>query len=157
MRELTTNFAARKFRLLLVLLVLPLAGCSAIDWVYNRARPMPMNSKAFDLDDAQIEAVEKRLQNFFAWHRSEELPRYHALLDRAAEATADGLNVDEFPLSLKSALRSGAYWRSVERMADDVGDLASTLRSATNRPLRGVFPRALRGTRRNISKIGATA
>lgn len=117
----------RSLYLLFSILTLTLGGCSAIDFVYNNAPDFVASEfeDAFDLDQVQMAQLEPRLQAFFAWHREQELPRYRALLDRAAADAADGLSSEEF-LGLRRSF-SEAWRRSSERMIEDVGDLASTL------------------------------
>ncbi len=117
----------RSLYLLISILTLTLGGCSAIDFVYNNAPDFVASEfeDAFDLDQAQIEQLKPRLQAFFAWHREQELPRYRALLDRAANDAADGLSSEEF-LELRLSFRD-AWRRSGERMIEDVADLAPTL------------------------------
>ena len=62
-----------------------LAGCGMIDLAYNNA-PSIVSSKiddAFDLDARQNTQLDSRLDQFFVWHREEELIRYQQLLDQA--------------------------------------------------------------------------
>ena len=69
--------------------------------------------------------LDSRLDQFFEWHRNEELTRYQGLLDHAALAVADGITADEF-MELNRNLRL-AWQRSLEKAIDSLGDLAVTL------------------------------
>lgn len=104
-----------------------LAGCSMIDLAYNNA-PSFVSSEiddAFDLDTLQSTQLDSRLDQFFAWHRKEELIRYQQLLDQAAQATAEGITAAEF-MQLNKNVRL-AWRRSLEKAIDSFGDLAVTL------------------------------
>jgi hypothetical protein len=104
-----------------------MAGCSMIDLAYNNA-PSFVSSEiddAFDLDPLQNTQLDSRLEQFFEWHRNEELLRYQQLLDQAALATADGITAAEF-MALNKEVRL-AWRRSLEKAIDSFGDLAITL------------------------------
>jgi len=104
-----------------------LAGCGMIDLAYNNA-PSIVSSKiddAFDLDARQNTQLDSRLDQFFVWHREEELIRYQQLLDQAALAAADGITAAEF-MELNKNVRL-AWRRSLEKAIDSFGDLAVTL------------------------------
>src|SRR5512140_3389404 len=90
MRRLT------KFALLLLALA-SLAGCSGVRLAYNHADTVVhwMANDDFALEDAQEEDFKARLARFHAWHRSEELPLYSALLNRSGDKIADGLSSEE--------------------------------------------------------------
>ena len=112
---------------LLCLLALTLSACSALDWAYNNAPSFVADEMvdAFDLDDEQSALLETRLDQFFAWHRQQELTRYQAVLERAANNASDGIVASEF-LWLMDELRD-ARMRSMARALDDFGDLAARL------------------------------
>ena len=104
-----------------------LASCSIIDFAYNNA-PAFVGSEfedAFDLDEAQSAQLDSRLQQFFSWHRKQELARYRQLLQQSAAATARGITADEF-LYLQNEIRE-AWRRSLAMAIDNLGDLATTL------------------------------
>jgi hypothetical protein len=104
-----------------------MAGCSMIDLAYNNA-PSFVSSEiddAFDLNAQQNTQLDSRLEQFFVWHREEELIRYQQLLDQAALATADGITAAEF-MALNKDVRL-AWRRSLEKAIDSFGDLAVTL------------------------------
>jgi hypothetical protein len=116
----------RNFFLATALLLL-LGSCSLAGMAYNKA-PYFVASEledAFDLDQAQLDQLDSRLQQFFAWHREEELTRYREFLERAAVATADGITAAEF-LSLQKNI-TDARDRSLEKAIDSLGDLAVSL------------------------------
>ncbi|MCP4387649.1 MAG: hypothetical protein GY802_05095 [Gammaproteobacteria bacterium] len=110
-----------------VSLLLWLGGCSVADMAYNNA-PVFVASEledAFDLSEAQSEQLDSRLEQFFIWHRSEELNRYHEFLERAALDAADGITAAEF-LTLRDDI--GEAWeRSVEKGIDSLGDIFANL------------------------------
>ena len=98
-----------------------------VDLAYNNA-PSFVSSEiddAFDLDALQNTQLDSRLEQFFDWHRKEELIRYQQLLDQAALATADGITAAEF-MALNKDVRL-AWRRSLEKAIDSFGDLAVTL------------------------------
>jgi hypothetical protein len=106
---------------------LALAGCGMVDLAYNNAPTLVANEidNAFDLNEAQNDQLDSRLDQFFDWHRKEELARYQQLLDQAALATADGITAAEF-MELNKNLRL-AWRRSLDKAIDSLGDLAVTL------------------------------
>ncbi|MBT8436009.1 MAG: hypothetical protein KJP11_01440, partial [Gammaproteobacteria bacterium] len=78
-----------------------------------------------DLSESQIGQLDSRLDQFFTWHRQQELGRYQQLLERAALSAVDGVTAAEF-LDLKNEVRL-AWQRSLEQAIDGLGDLAVTL------------------------------
>jgi len=116
--------------ILLVATLLASAGCSLPQLAYQQA-PAYLAGEfddAFDLDDAQSQTLDARLQQFFAWHRSAELGHYQAVLERAALDSSDGIRADEF-LRLQGEIYD-AWRRAVAKVIDSVGDLALTLTPA---------------------------
>jgi hypothetical protein len=80
-------------RALPVVLLALLSACSAVrvsydhaDWVLAR-----LAARYVDLDRSQAAALRVRLDEFHAWHRRQELPRYARLLDEAAARLERGL------------------------------------------------------------------
>lgn len=109
------------------ILLLWLSGCSVADMAYNNAPSFVAGEleDAFDLSAAQTNQLDSRLEQFFIWHRQEELSRYREFLERAALAAADGITATEF-LTLRNDI--GAAWeRSVEKGIDSLGDLFANL------------------------------
>jgi hypothetical protein len=111
----------------LVLCALLAAGCSAIGFAYNNAPSYIAGEleDAFDLDEAQRSELDIRMDKFFAWHRQQELERYHRLLDDAARNAADGITAEEF-LEFIDGLRL-AFRRLMEQAIVDFSDLGLTL------------------------------
>lgn len=107
--------------------LLALSACSLPNLAYDNA-PMLVAGRfddAFDLDAIQSLELDNRLQQYFAWHREQELSRYHQILERAALDSADGIGAGEF-LHLNREIRD-AWQRAVEKAIDSLGDLAVTL------------------------------
>jgi hypothetical protein len=104
-----------------------LGSCSLADVAYNNA-PYLVGSEfedAFDLSDTQLAQLDSRLQQFFTWHREEELAQYREFLERAALASADGITETEF-LELHNDVMA-ARNRLFEKAIDSLGDLAISL------------------------------
>ncbi len=104
-----------------------LSGCGFIDLAYNNAPGLVADEieDALELTDQQATQLEQGLEQFFTWHREEELARYHRLLDDAAAAAADGVTAGEF-MAVNQGVRL-AYRRSMAKAIDSLGDLAVTL------------------------------
>ena len=82
---------------LLFLLVTMLVGCSANRLLYNRADTF-IRWAADDyvtLTREQQAAFDQRLDDFLAWHRSEELPRYREFILSSLATLEDGVTLDE--------------------------------------------------------------
>lgn len=104
-----------------------LTGCGMIDFAYNNAPSFVASEfdDAFDLSVSQSRQLDSRLDQFFEWHRREELGRYRELLEQAALSAEDGITATEF-LKLNNGVRV-AWRRSLEKAIDSLGDLAITL------------------------------
>ncbi len=111
-------------------LLLWLSGCSVADLAYNNAPRFVVGEleDAFDLSAAQSSQLDSRLDQFFIWHRQEELSRYREFLEHAALAATDGITASEF-LSLRNDIVA-AWNRSLERGIDSLGDLFTNLTPA---------------------------
>jgi hypothetical protein len=111
----------------ILIITLALTSCAAINFAYNNAPGFVASEfeDAFDLDQDQADQLDVALQDFFAWHRQNELPHYRQLLERAARDIEDGITAAEF-LRINSDFRN-AWQRSLARIIDDIGDLATTL------------------------------
>ena len=82
---------------LMLLLVTTLVGCSANRLLYNRADTF-IRWAADDyvaLDREQQAAFDQRLDDFLAWHRSEELPRYREFIVTSLDTLEDGVTLEE--------------------------------------------------------------
>ena len=108
-------------------LLLWLSACSVVDMAYNNAPSFVAGEfeDAFDLNAAQSSQLDARLEQFFAWHRQEELSRYREFLEHAALAAADGITAAEF-LTLRDDIWA-AWERSIDRGIDSLGDLFTRL------------------------------
>jgi hypothetical protein len=116
-----------------------LGSCSLVDIAYNNA-PYLVGSEfedAFDLSETQLAQLDSRLEQFFAWHREEELAQYRQFLDRAALATADGITETEF-LELHNDVMA-ARDRLLEKAIDSLGDLAVSLTPQQIESFKGYF------------------
>lgn len=98
-----------------------------VELAYDNAPSLAINEfdNALDLSEAQENQLEPRLQQFFAWHRQQELRHYQRLLEQATRYTADGLNAAEFLIINKEMRRT--WQRALEKAIDDFGELAITL------------------------------
>ena len=107
--------------------VLILAACSSANLVYNTAPSLIAGEvdDAFNLNGEQADKLDERLEQFFEWHRREELARYQALLERAASKASDGFSAQEFAVLVRDI--RGAWERSVDQLIDDLGGLGATL------------------------------
>ena len=112
---------------LAVACIMMLSSCGMIDYAYKKAPAYVASEleEAFDLSASQVGQLDSRLEQFFAWHRQQELGRYQQLLERAALSAADGITATEF-LELNNDVR-GAWRRSLAKAIDDLGDLVVTL------------------------------
>ena len=92
------NLICRRTCLALILLSLALlAGCSANRLLYNRADTF-IRWAADDyvtLDRQQQAVFDKRLDDFLAWHRSEELPHYREFIVTSLATLEDGVTLEE--------------------------------------------------------------
>ena len=82
---------------LMLLLVTTLVGCSANRLLYNRADTF-IRWAADDyvaLDSEQQAAFDQRLDDFLAWHRSDELPRYREFILTSLDTLEDGVTLEE--------------------------------------------------------------
>lgn len=82
---------------LMLLLVTTLVGCSANRLLYNRADTF-IRWAADDyvtLNREQQAAFDQRLDDFLAWHRSEELPRYREFIITSLDTLEDGVTLEE--------------------------------------------------------------
>lgn len=73
-----------KFLILLVIILLPLSGCGIISIGYNYADVYlryTINSYA-TFNNAQKEVIDKEVDRYMKWHRSNMLPQYVALLQK---------------------------------------------------------------------------
>lgn len=83
----------RSLRLLIVLAIALLSGCSATRLAYTNADVFLrwQANRYFDFNGEQSEALDTRIAFFLAWHRAEALPQYARLADEAGRRLARGL------------------------------------------------------------------
>ena len=115
-----------KFAFLLLALA-SLAGCSGTRLAYNNADTAVswMADDYFALEGAQEDDFKARLTRFHAWHRSEELPRYSALMTSAGDKLADGLTAPELLWAWESV--KGRYRRMAAYAAPELTAVLATL------------------------------
>ena len=121
----------RFLKLALVLAALAvLAGCSGAQLAYNNADSVVrwMANDYFALEGGQEEDFRARLGRFHAWHRSEELPRYSALLTSAGDQLADGLTAAKLLWAWEKV--QGRYRRMAAHAAPDLAEVLATLTPA---------------------------
>ena len=80
---------------LMLLLFTTLVGCSANRLLYNRADTRWAADDYVALDRQQQAAFDQRLDDFLAWHRSEELPRYREFIVTSLDTLEDGVTLEE--------------------------------------------------------------
>ena len=110
-----------------LLLATLLAGCSSTSFLYNRLDTFI----AWELDDyvdltpTQADEMDRVIDDFMWWHRTQELPRYVALLDRVDRDLTQPVNADvlmDVEHSVESALN-----RLRDRMLTDMLAFGATL------------------------------
>ena len=107
-----------------IVLLAALGGCSAIRLAYGQAPSLAYwwIDDFVDLTDAQSTALRKDINNFFAWHRAQELPLYVQRLEEwqtlATQDTSAEQSCQQFEI-----LRA-AYQRSVEHSIEPFARLA---------------------------------
>jgi Family of unknown function (DUF6279) len=118
-----------KFALLLLALA-ALAGCSGARLAYNNADTVLrwMADDYFALAGTQEEDFKARLARFHAWHRSEELPRYSALMAGAAGKLAGGLTQPELVWAWDSVM--ARYGQMAAQAAPELAVVLVTLTPA---------------------------
>jgi hypothetical protein len=114
----------------LLLAVVWLAGCSGARLAYNNADTAVrwMADDYFALAGAQKEDFSARLARFHAWHRSEELPRYSALMASAGSRLTDGLTQQDLEWAWDNV--NARYRRMAEHAAPDLAAVLVTLTPA---------------------------
>ncbi|PLW70841.1 DUF6279 family lipoprotein [Pseudohalioglobus lutimaris] len=100
-------------RSILGLLLLALTGCSSTTFLYNRLDfiiPWYVDDYV-DLDRAQKRVLDRLLDPFLSWHRSEELPVYLSLLDDMDNLLDRDISVTELETLVAGAEKA---WLRVE-------------------------------------------
>lgn len=77
--------------------VLTLAACSATQIAYRNADTLLTRYavKTLDLNGTQQERLEDQLADWLLWHRTNQVPRFHARLSATQRAVADRLDLEE--------------------------------------------------------------
>jgi hypothetical protein len=134
---------------LLCLIVVAAAGCSAIRLAYNNADLLLYQSldSFFDLDEQQEKLSKERIAALLAWHRKNELPAYAQWLGKVREQigapmTSDQVRALSEDLSAKSE-------RLVARTLPDLAELATTLTPANLARLQEKYAKELEKTRKD--------
>jgi uncharacterized protein DUF6279 len=114
----------------LLLAVATLAGCSGTRIAYNNADTVLrwMAGDYFALEGPQETDFNARLARFHAWHRSEELPRYSALITSAGDGLADGLTAAELLWAWDSV--KARYRHMAAQAAPELAAVLATLTPA---------------------------
>ena len=117
-------------RALLLLALASLAGCSGARLAYTNADTVVrwMANDYFALEGPQEDDFKVRLARFYAWHRSEELPRYSVLMTSAGGKLADGLTAPGLLWAWESV--KGRYRRMVAQAAPELAAVLATLTPA---------------------------
>lgn len=106
-----------KRRLLALLALVLLAGCSATRMVYNNADLFLrwQAGRYLDVHGAQSEELDARVAAFLAWHRAHVLPQYAGFAREAETRLARGLSradlvwsYDSFQTHIRAAMRAAA-------------------------------------------------
>lgn len=122
-------------RIIGALLLLLLAGCSAVRTGYNNAPTLLYwwLDGYVDFTDAQEQTVRSSLAELHRWHRREELPAYAELLARLQQA-ADAPVTPEQACSYTAQVRAHLQ-RLVTQSVDGLARVAPTLRAEQLRHL----------------------
>jgi len=115
--------------LLLVCALTTLSGCGT-SFVYNRLDFISRYyvSSQVSLDDSQSRALEANVDDFFAWHRRSELPRYAVFLDRVANDAVRPVSLAQLEASQRQV--EGFMTDSVDRVAPAAARWLDGLRPA---------------------------
>lgn len=126
-RALTRDRRGRRWRVLSLLLLLLLSACSSRVFLYNRL-PMLIPwylDRYVELDNAQEDDLDLRIQRLLHWHRGEELPRYAVLIERL-EGSLDQ-PVDETVVAALTDEMEVAWYRLRDRALEEMLELGETL------------------------------
>lgn len=116
--------------MLLTVLALVLAACSAVRLAYNQAPSLGywwIDGYA-DLNEVQTGQMRRDIDNFFAWHRSSELPSYINRLQQWQQLAAADSNPDLACVQFTQV--QAAYLRMIDRALEPMARLATTLTPA---------------------------
>lgn len=127
-RRFALQLAALGARALCLAALVTLAGCgSAVRVAYDNggfALRLVANDY-FDLAGEQTELFKARFARLHEWHRREELPRYAAALESAAQRVARGVSADDVAWAFETV--RARYRALVGRAIDEALPLLATL------------------------------
>jgi len=104
-----------------------LAGCSAMQFTYNKAGTL-LGWRAdsyFDFDPQQKHEFQQKITALLAWHRREQLPDYAQFTYAAVARARDGLTRDDIVWFMDGLKKR--YRLIVDRGAPDAVDILATL------------------------------
>jgi hypothetical protein len=124
-------------KLLLILLVVAVAGCSTTRLAYNRLDWLAgwQLARYLDLDDAQREQFDAAFATLWRWHRQHELPQYASDLESLAAALA-GMHFDRATLEDSVRAANAHVVRLYEQALPPAARLVATLSDAQIAALR---------------------
>jgi hypothetical protein len=114
-------------RLTLLLLVVLIAGCSALRLGYRQADTLLAwrANEYFDLNPLQKHEFDVRLERLLVWHRYEQLPEYAAFIDTAIKKAQPGLKGEDVAWFVDGF--KARYRIIVNRGAADAAEMLATL------------------------------
>jgi len=112
----------------LTLVAFALAACAAVKMGYNNGDTLTLIwiNRYLDLDRNQDALVHERVQAWFHWHRTTQLPDYAGLAGEIEKRVGGPVTASEVA-ALETQIRL-RWHRLVERTLPDAADLALTLR-----------------------------
>ncbi len=119
----------RRIRIILALLAVLTAGCTALRLAYPQADILLgwRANSYFDLDHDQRRDFSTRLDRLLAWHRDEQLPDYASFLTAAINKAEHGLNPEDIAWFVDGF--KARYRIIVNRGANDAAEVLATLAS----------------------------
>ena len=110
------RFEALRAALAMVVALLLLQGCSALQFSYNNAPTIArfMAGDYVDFNSAQAQEFKSRFGRFHDWHRHRELPLYAGLMRTAAEKVERGISGEDARWAI-AAVRD--HYRAVSAQA----------------------------------------
>jgi hypothetical protein len=141
-RRLTARTAPRVSAVAALAAMLLLTGCSSLALFYNRGPTLAYwrLDSYLDLDKAQVPGVRAAIKDWFAWHRTEELPRYADLLSSLRAEVMEPVSSARI-CAINDELRA-AFNRSFTRALPSLPPLAATLSARQRTHLARRYARA---------------
>jgi hypothetical protein len=114
-------------RVLLVCVLLGFSGCSTVRFAYNNADIYLrwQLGKYLDVQDAELEEVERHIAAFLAWHRANALPQYIRLVNEANSRFARGISREDLVWGYDSL--QAQVLQAVRAAAGEMADLLDRL------------------------------